>query len=209
MFQEEFSTEPKEFKISEVTLRNKFGTTTTSTNLFDFSYSIGWKFSSKEPRCFAGDYLKISNPTCELECGSKQCLLESLKDVNSDNRRMLQPSEMAGPDVVPPSFVGEQLPLRIPSKKLNLGEYDIPQRLMQIFLSNYKGGVMEPERRANLIEGDVEEGTAEPINLSASFYQDIGPSYSYDVADKAEVEKKPPAYIKITKTPKYGSIVVK
>ena len=207
-FQEPTTGKQKEFKISEVTLRNKFGTLVTSTGVFDFTYSIGWKFSSKEPRCFAGDYLKISNPTCDLQCGSSQCLLESLKEPNKEKRRMLQADNMAGPDVSPPSYVSSQLPLAIPSKKLNLEEYNVPERLLQIFLSNYRGG-NDSERRVNLISGDAEEGTAEPINLSASFYQDIGPSYSYTVQDKAELESVPPAYIKITKAPKYGDIVVK
>jgi len=45
--------------------------------------------------------------------------------------------------------------------------------------------------------------------LSAEFYEDIGPSYEYDVTDKIEVESNPPAYIKVTKIPKHGNIVVK
>lgn len=60
-----------------------------------------------------------------------------------------------------------------------------------------------------MIEGDFEEGVAKPINLSASFFSDIGPAYTYDVEDKLRNEEKPPAYIKITRTPKYGDLVVK
>lgn len=121
---------------------------------------------------------------------------------------MLQQDNMAGPDVSLPSYLGQTLPLTIPSRELNLGEYNVPQRLLQVFLSNYRGG-SDDSRRTNLITGDVEEGTAEPINLSASFYNDIGPSYTYDVLDKASLETRPPAYIKITKVPEYGNIVVK
>lgn len=188
-------------------MRNKFGTQITSSGVFDFTYSIGWKFDSKEPRCFAGDYLKITKPTCELQCGSSQCLLESLKEPNKD-KRMLQQDNMAGPDVSPPSSIASALPLTIPSRRLNLSEYNVPERLLQIFLSNYQRN-SDATRNQNTISGDVEEGVAEPINLSASFYQDIGPAYSYDVLDKAVQENKPPAYIKITKVPKYGNIVVK
>jgi len=79
----------KKFKISEVTLRNKYGVMVkTSAGEFDFTYEIGWRFHSKEPRCFAGDYLKILTPTCELQCGSKQCLMEALKSPNKDKRML-------------------------------------------------------------------------------------------------------------------------
>jgi len=121
---------------------------------------------------------------------------------------MLVVDEMAGPDVSPPSYTNDPLPLTIPVKTLNLGEYNVPQRLLQVFLSNYRGSSTQT-RNQNLLTCNIEDGNADPINLSASFYQDIGPSYSYDINDKAELEKKPPAYIKITKVPKYGNLVVK
>lgn len=92
--------------------------------------------------------------------------------------------------------------------KLDLKQYNVPERLLQIFLSNYQRG-SDAARRQNKIEGDFEEGVAKPINLSASFFSDIGPAYTYDVEDKNQNENKPPAYIKITKIPKYGDLVVK
>lgn len=58
----------KTFKISQVKLLNKYGIEITTKGEFDFTYSIGWRFHSKEPRCFSGDYLKISNPSCSLQC---------------------------------------------------------------------------------------------------------------------------------------------
>jgi len=91
---------------------------------------------------------------------------------------------------------------------LDLKQYNVPERLLQIFLSNYQRGT-DGARRQNKIEGDFEEGADKAINLSASFFSDIGPAYTYDVEDKLRNENKPPAYIKITKTPKYGDLVVK
>lgn len=67
--------------------------------------------------------------------------------------------------------------------KLDLKQYNVPERLLQIFLSNYQRG-SDAARRQNKIEGDFEEGVAKPINLSASFFSDIGPAYTYDVEDK-------------------------
>jgi len=44
---------------------------------------------------------------------------------------MLQATEnMAGPDVVPQSYVQATLPLDIPTTKLNLRDYNIPERLL-------------------------------------------------------------------------------
>lgn len=61
-----------------------------------------------------------------------------------------------------------------------------------------------------MVQAEVdEEAVAEPINMSASFNESIGPSYEYDVSEKLNIENKPPAYIKITKTPHNGNIVVK
>lgn len=43
---------------------------------------------------------------------------------------MLQADNIAGPDVVPPAYRDTQLPLAIPSTKLNLAEYNVPERLL-------------------------------------------------------------------------------
>ena len=45
--------------------------------------------------------------------------------------------------------------------------------------------------------------------MSASFFSDIGPSYEYDIEEISKLEEKPPTYVKITKTPKNGDLVVK
>lgn len=87
-------------------------------------------------------------------------------------------------------------------------EYNVPERLLQIFLSNYQRNA-GTTRRQNLIAGEVEEGAAEAINLSATFANDIGPAYSYDVVDKLKLDNAPPAYVQITRAPKHGSIVAK
>jgi len=75
---------------------------------------------------------------------------------------------MAGPDVSLPSSINAALPLSIPSRRLNLAEYNVPERLLQIFLANYQRNAPDA-RRQNVIEGNVEEGTADPINLAATF----------------------------------------
>lgn len=98
--------------------------------------------------------------------------------------------------------------MKIPTTTLNVLDYNVPQRLLQIFLSNYQIK-SDGSRRQNTIEGNFEEGVAKPIELSASFYQDIGPSYTYDITDKLVTDSKPPAYIKITKVPQNGDLVVK
>lgn len=167
-----------------MTFTNKQRNNVQSEGEFEFAYSLGWRFASNEPTCFAGDYLKIVEPTCGLQCTTSQCLLESLKEPNQDNRRMLQTDNMAGPDVAPESYVQATLPLDIPTTKLNLNDYNVPERLLQIFLTNYQTRDTDSSRRQNLIEAEFEEGVEQPINLSAEFYKDIGPSYEYDIVKK-------------------------
>lgn len=88
---------------------------------------------------------------------------------------MLQADNSAGPDIVAPQYRNSVLPLSIPSTKLKLTDYNVPERLLQIFLSNYRGTssisnddpVAAAERMVNLVEDHIEDGSAEPINLSA------------------------------------------
>lgn len=75
---------------------------------------------------------------------------------------------------------------------MNLNENNVPERLLNVFLENYQ-----------------KEKDAAIINLSSSFLEDNGQTYSYDVSDKLKLENKPPTYIKMTKVPKFGNIVVK
>jgi len=114
-----------------------------------------------------------------------------LKDlVPPNDKRMLQAENVSGPDVTSVQYRNTALPLAIPSTKLNLAEYNVPERLLQIFLANYRGQSASSSssstaeaasRMVNLVEEHIEDGTAEPINLSASFSQDIGPSYEYNL----------------------------
>lgn len=139
-----------------------------------------------------------------------------MKDLTPPNdKRRLQGMDdnLAGPDVKLPAFRDTQLPLAIPSTKLNLAEYNVPERLLQIFLSNYRGqspaGEEAANRVTNLVEEHIEDGTAEPINLSATFSSDIGPSYEYNLGEMSHLNEAPPSYIKITRTPRNGELVVK
>jgi hypothetical protein len=45
--------------------------------------------------------------------------------------------------------------------------------------------------------------------LSATFFEDIGEAYEYNLGEISMLEQQPPAYVKITKTPKNGDLVVK
>jgi hypothetical protein len=46
-----------------------------------------------------------------------------------------------------------------------------------------------------MIETEVEEGVAAPINLSASFEEFTGTTYNYNVTDKVRLDNSPPASI--------------
>ena len=87
--------------------------------------------------------------------------------------------------------------------------YVVPERLLQIFLSNYggqAGGTSSPVR-TTLIEAEVEEGVAAPINLAASFEEATGTAYHYNVTDKLLLDNAPPAALQITELPKRGTII--
>ena len=60
-----------------------------------------------------------------------------------------------------------------------------------------------------LIEQEVEETSAEPIQLSAVFDEPLGVNYIYNVTDKAKLDNEPPAAIQITELPKNGKILTK
>ena len=59
------------------------------------------------------------------------------------------------------------------------------------------------------VEETVEDGIAAPILLSTSFSTGYGQSYDYDVHDLKHIVNSRPSYIKITKTPINGELVVK
>lgn len=61
----------------------------------------------------------------------------------------------------------------------------------------------------NVVEETIEEGDVQAILLSTSFSTGYGQSYDYDINDLKNIVKSPPKYIKITRTPVNGEIVVK
>jgi hypothetical protein len=61
----------------------------------------------------------------------------------------------------------------------------------------------------NVIEETIEEGTAEAILLSASFSSSNGHSYNYNINDLKDIVKNKPTYVKITRTPINGELIVK
>lgn len=148
-------------------------------------------------------------PTCELECQSEQCLLKPLEDQNRSRR--LQ-SLLAGTDIEEAQYETAQLPLRIPTEVLNLEEDSVPDRVLQLYLNNFRANSNPPSTAAiaeTVVEETVEEGTAEAILLSTTFSSGYGNSYNYEMSDLRDVVRNRPSYIKITRTPINGEIVVK
>jgi hypothetical protein len=69
-----------------------------------------------------------------------------------------------------------------------------------------------PRPYVNLVQVDVAETVlekAEPIQLNAKIEKGVGYPYHYNVTDKAKIELKPPAAIKITEVPKRGNMKMK
>ena len=143
--------------------------------------------------------MKISKPQCTFQCDSQQCLLKS-------------GSQGSG-------SVSATLPLRIPTKLLNVFEEHVPPRLLDVFIKN-KAPPSPKKPSTLLIEATIEEKTddadgdddkeekAEAINLSASF---VNPEkgYEYNINDIETIERKAPAYVQITKVPQHGNLVIK
>jgi hypothetical protein len=105
--------------------------------------------------------------------------------------------------------------LKIPTHTfLNTNHRVIPDRLLQLYLDDYRNahnnvGLLKLN---SLIQVDIEETTlkeAKPIALSAKFEESFEEPYKYILEDKIEIDKKPPAAIKITKVPKKGSMKMK
>lgn len=61
----------------------------------------------------------------------------------------------------------------------------------------------------NVVEETIKEGTTEAIMLSASFQTGYDSSYEYNVKDLSKIVKSAPTYIKVTKTPINGELIVK
>lgn len=117
---------------------NKWGKHQTETGWLDFTYELGFRMHSNEPKCYAGDHLTSPEPTCELKCGEQQCLLmnplgggnTATKSGNRDNRRVLA-TEEAGEDVMAPEYCTDcgTLPLSIPTISLKQGT-TVPAKLL-------------------------------------------------------------------------------
>lgn len=58
-----------------------------------------------------------------------------------------------------------------------------------------------------VIEGEVTDGEAAPVMLSASFEENIGSTYNFNVEDKLKQDISPPSAIQIEKLPKNGKIL--
>ena len=80
----------------------------------------------------------------------------------------------------------------------------IPEPLLETFLNNYQGSGRRGMLEVNLIEGEVKNGKAEPINLSTKFGDDISIQYEYNIKDKVMQDTLPPSSIMIEKLPKNG-----
>jgi len=59
----------------------------------------------------------------------------------------------------------------------------------------------------NVIEGEINDGKAEPVMLATSFEEDVGIHYEYNVEDKMKQDTLPPSAILIEKLPKNGKIL--
>jgi hypothetical protein len=69
---------------------------------------------------------------------------------------MLQ--ELAGPDVSAASYIQSSLPITIPTEQLNLEETNVPDRLLQAYLNNYRMPSASGGGLRNVVEENVEEG---------------------------------------------------
>jgi hypothetical protein len=129
---------------------------------------------------------------------------------------------MSGTDLILPSFLEADLspsrlelvdPIKIPTTILNLEENNIPDKLLQIYLNNYRmtsASNSDPSEKSLLVvEETIEENDeAEAINLSTVFGPTENLSYQYNIDELKDIVKSPPTYVKITKVPAYGKIAV-
>lgn len=106
--------------------------------------------------------------------------------------------------------------MTIPTEVLNLQDNNVPDRLLQRYLNNFSGNkkpeskaLVETEVTETTVEETVEEGKVEAIQLSTTFSTGYGKSYDYHIADLKDIVRGKPTYIKITRTPLNGELVVK
>lgn len=116
---------------------------------------------------------------------------------------------MAGADVSEDVFLQAATPIIIPTTNLELPVDNVPDRVLQAYLANYVMRNIEdaPQRTANVVTETVEEAKAETIQLKATF-QPSYDTYSYQVSDLKNSVQDTPAFVKITKVPFNGNIVV-
>lgn len=100
--------------------------------------------------------------------------------------------------------------MKIPTQTLNLQEDNVPERLLQLYLNNYKipsrkESDTTPDKITNVVETNIEEeGEAEAIQLSNAFSSSDNASYQYHLGDLKDIIKRPPTYVKITRVPQHG-----
>lgn len=98
----------------------------------------------------------------------------------------------------------------IPTEILNLSENNVPDKLLEAYLNNYKiSNLPNNLITENVIEETIVEGTTEAIMLSTAFNTGFGKSYDYNIKDLKNIVKSRPSYVKITRTPINGELVVK
>jgi hypothetical protein len=123
---------------------------------------------------------------------------------------MLQDGALAGPDIVEDEYTTDPLPLDIPTEILNLSENNVPDKLLEAYLNNYRiTNAPNTLISENTIEETIEEGATEAIMLSTSFNTGFGKSYDYNIKELRNIVKSKPTYVKITRTPINGELIVK
>jgi len=90
---------------------------------------------------------------------------------------------------------------------LNPAQYIVPEKLLQKFLNNYNQSPRVMNLEPAVIEGEVTDGEAAPVMLSATFEENIGSTYNFNVEDKLKQDISPPSAIQIEKLPKNGKIL--
>jgi len=139
------------YPLNKVSFTNKHGVMLEREGWFDFSFSVGQRLVSKEPKCFQGVHMVTPTPTCDLKCSGRECFLKGPADPNTGKRRLVAadgrpevseatPSQfekrflqkLAGQDVQTAQYVpGYPNPLNIPTRQLNPALFNIPEKLLQ------------------------------------------------------------------------------
>lgn len=175
----------KNFKLEDVEYRNKFGN--LQKGLFSFTYQVGQRLHSNQPRCYQGVYMPPAQPTCNFKCQGRECFLKGPAAPNS-GKRMLVGSD-GRPDVSPPTagqfekrflqklsgpdqkkavyVAGYGTPLPIPTRLISTNQYYLPgvkidqvlkRRLTKMVQKGFANRRMLGEQ--GVIEGEISGGKA-------------------------------------------------